>query len=97
MPLKEDHKLREKRGDIVGPVCETGDYLARNRQLPEVKEGDYIAIMSAGAYGAVMSGTYNTRPLCAEVLVDGDRYHVIRERQNLDALIDLDRVPEWLA
>ncbi len=53
-------------------------------------------MMSAGAYGAVMSGTYNTRPLCAEVLVDGDRYHVIRERQDLDALIDLDSVPDWL-
>ncbi len=95
-PLVEDHQLLEKRGDIVGPVCETGDYLARDRQLPKVGEGEYIAIMSAGAYGAVMAGTYNTRPLCAEVLVDGDRYHVIRDRQDLDALIDLDNVPDWL-
>jgi len=95
-PLIEDHQLQEKRGDIVGPVCETGDYLAKDRQLPKVEEGDYIAIMSAGAYGAVMSSTYNTRPLVAEVLVDGDRYHVIRERQDLDALIDLDSVPDWI-
>jgi len=95
-PLIEDHQLQEKRGDVVGPVCETGDYLARNRQLPKVEEGDYIAVMSAGAYGAVMSSTYNTRPLVAEVLVDGDRYHVIRERQDLDALINLDSVPDWL-
>ncbi|MGJ8528890.1 diaminopimelate decarboxylase [Maritalea sp.] len=95
-PLVEDHQLLQKRGDIVGPVCETGDYLARNRQLPKVNEGEYIAIMSAGAYGAVMSSTYNTRALCAEVLVDGDRFHVIRERQDLEALIDLDSVPEWL-
>ncbi|GGA35302.1 diaminopimelate decarboxylase [Pelagibacterium lentulum] len=84
------------RADIVGPVCETGDYIALNREIPNVAEGDLLAVMTAGAYGAVMSGTYNTRPLIAEVLVDGERWHVIRPRQKLQDLIDLDSVPDWL-
>src|SRR4030095_2552025 len=66
--------------DIVGPVCESGDYMAKARTLPEPKEGDLLAIMSAGAYGAVQSGTYNTRALAPEVLVKDDRYAVIRPR-----------------
>ena len=82
--------------DIVGPVCETGDYLARARTMPGVKEGDLLAIMSAGAYGAVMASTYNSRALIPEVLVDGDRYHVIRPRRSLDELIALDSVPDWV-
>lgn len=82
--------------DIVGPVCESGDYLARNRKLPELKQNDLIAVMSAGAYGAVMSGTYNTRPLIPEVLVDGERFQTIRPRQKVEDLIGLDIVPDWL-
>jgi diaminopimelate decarboxylase len=82
--------------DIVGPVCETGDYLALNRTIDGVEEGDLLAVMTAGAYGAVMASTYNSRPLVPEVLVDGDRYHVIRPRQGLEQLIGLDSVPEWL-
>ena len=82
--------------DIVGPVCETGDYLARGRTIPGVKEGDLLAVMSAGAYGAVMASTYNSRALIPEVLVDGDRFHVIRPRRSLDDLIALDSVPDWL-
>ena len=82
--------------DIVGPVCETGDYLARARTMPGVKEGDLLAVMSAGAYGAVMASTYNSRALIPEVLVDGDRFHVIRPRKSLDELIALDSVPDWL-
>ncbi|WIJ25617.1 diaminopimelate decarboxylase [Devosia sp. RR2S18] len=82
--------------DIVGPVCETGDYLAKARTIPGVKEGDLLAVMSAGAYGAVMASTYNSRALIPEVLVDGDRYHVIRARKSLDELIELDSVPDWL-
>lgn len=84
------------RADIVGPVCETGDYLALNREIANVKEGDLLAVMTAGAYGAVMAGTYNTRPLVPEVLVDGGRWHAIRPRQTLDELIGLDSVPDWL-
>jgi diaminopimelate decarboxylase len=82
--------------DIVGPVCETGDYLAKARTMPGVKEGDLLAIMSAGAYGAVMASTYNSRPLIPEVLVDGDRFHVIRPRKSLAELIALDSVPDWV-
>jgi len=82
--------------DIVGPVCETGDYLAKARTMPGVKEGDLLAVMSAGAYGAVMASTYNSRPLIPEVLVDGDRFHVIRPRKSLDELLALDSVPDWL-
>jgi diaminopimelate decarboxylase len=82
--------------DVVGPVCETGDYLALGRRMPGVKQGDLLAVMSAGAYGAVMASTYNSRPLIPEVLVDGDRWHVIRSRKSIDELIALDSVPDWL-
>jgi diaminopimelate decarboxylase len=82
--------------DVVGPVCETGDYLALGRRMPGVKEGDLLAVMSAGAYGAVMASTYNSRPLVPEVLVDGSRWHVIRPRKAIDDLIALDSVPDWL-
>ncbi len=82
--------------DVVGPVCETGDYIALGRRLPGVVQGDLLAVMSAGAYGAVMASTYNSRPLIPEVLVDGARWHVIRPRRSIDALIALDSVPDWL-
>jgi len=82
--------------DIVGPVCETGDYLGLDRDLPRLKSGDLIAVSTAGAYGAVQAGTYNTRPLIPEVLVDGDRFHVVRKRQTYEELIGLDSLPGWL-
>ncbi|MER8708423.1 diaminopimelate decarboxylase [Mesorhizobium sp. M0323] len=82
--------------DVVGPVCETGDYLGLDRDLPRLKSGDLIAVSTAGAYGAVQAGTYNTRLLVPEVLVDGDRFHVVRRRQTYDELIGLDSVPDWL-
>jgi diaminopimelate decarboxylase len=82
--------------DVVGPVCETGDYLALGRRLPGVAAGDLLAVMSAGAYGAVMASTYNSRPLVPEVLVDGARWHVIRPRRSIAELIALDSVPDWL-
>jgi diaminopimelate decarboxylase len=82
--------------DIVGPVCETGDYLALGRTIAGVKEGELIAVMTAGAYGAVMASTYNSRPLVPEVLVDGDKWHVVRPRKSIDELIALDSVPDWL-
>jgi len=88
--------LPQITADIVGPVCETGDYLALGRKMAGVKEGDLLAVMSAGAYGAVMASTYNTRALIPEVLVDGDRWHVIRPRRSIEDLIALDSVPDWL-
>ena len=81
------------KADIVGPVCETGDYIAKDRKIEGVKEGDLLAVMTAGAYGAVMASTYNSRPLIPEVLVDGDKWHVIRARPSIEALIGLDSVP----
>jgi diaminopimelate decarboxylase len=82
--------------DIVGPVCETGDYLALDRPLPPLLAGDLVAVMTAGAYGAVMSSTYNTRALVPEVLVRGAEYAVVRPRLDIEALIALDRLPGWL-
>ena len=82
--------------DIVGPVCETGDFLAQNRALPRLDAGDLVAIMSAGAYGAVQSNTYNSRLLIPEVLVNGDQWQVIRARPSYDQLLDLDKIPDWL-
>jgi diaminopimelate decarboxylase len=82
--------------DVVGPVCETGDYLALGRNLPEPKAGDLLAIMTAGAYGAVQSGTYNTRPLIPEVLVKGDQYAVVRPRIEVEQLIAMDTPAPWL-
>ena len=82
--------------DVVGPVCETGDYLALDRDLPELESGDLISIMSAGAYGAVQAGTYNSRLLVPEVLVHGADWAVIRPRGSFEDLIGLDRIPGWL-
>jgi len=82
--------------DVVGPVCETGDYLALDRDIPEPKAGDLIAIMTAGAYGAVQAGTYNTRALVPEVLVKGDQWALVRPRLDVEALIAMDRMPKWL-
>jgi diaminopimelate decarboxylase len=82
--------------DIVGPVCETGDFLAEDRALPPAEPGDLLAVMTAGAYGAVMSSSYNTRLLVPEVLVSGDRYAVVRPRPSYDDLIGADVIPDWL-
>lgn len=82
--------------DVVGPVCETGDTFARGRLLPDLAPGDLMAFADAGAYGSVMSSTYNARPLAAEVLVDGSRFAVTRPRQTHEALLAAQRVPDWL-
>ena len=82
--------------DVVGPVCETGDYIALDRNLPEPKPGDLLAIMTAGAYGAVQSGFYNTRALVPEVLVKDAQYAVVRPRIEVDELIAMDRQAPWL-
>ena len=84
------------RADVVGPVCESGDFLALGRDLPEPKPGDLLAVMSAGAYGAVQAGTYNTRALVPEVLVKGADWALVRPRLEVDQLIALDRLPPWL-
>jgi diaminopimelate decarboxylase len=83
--------------DVVGPVCETTDTFTRDRDLPPVAEDDLVAFMTAGAYGAVMSSTYNTRLLVPEVMVDGDRFAVIRARPSYDDILKLDTIPDWLA
>ncbi|WP_424628144.1 diaminopimelate decarboxylase [Bradyrhizobium sp. SYSU BS000235] len=82
--------------DVVGPVCETGDYLALDRKMTESKPGDLLAIMTAGAYGAVQAGSYNTRGLVPEVLVKDDQYAVVRPRIDADALIAMDKPAPWL-
>ena len=82
--------------DIVGPVCETGDTFAKQRDMPPLQAGDLIAFRSAGAYGAVMASEYNSRPLIPEVLVHGDQFAVIRPRPDFDEMINRDTIPEWL-
>ncbi|MBN8969888.1 MAG: diaminopimelate decarboxylase [Rhizobiales bacterium] len=82
--------------DVVGPVCESGDYLALDRTLDRPEQGDLLAIMSSGAYGAVQAGTYNTRALVPEVLVKGDQYALVRPRVEVEQLIALDQVAPWL-
>ena len=82
----------EVKGDLVGPICETGDFLATDRQMPEFEAGDLIAVMSAGAYGFSMASNYNARPRPAEVLVDGDTYRVIRDRESFEDLVRGERV-----
>jgi diaminopimelate decarboxylase len=82
--------------DVVGPVCETGDSFAKQRTLPQIKAGELVAFRSAGAYGAVMSSEYNTRPLIPEVLVKGDQFAVIRARPTYDEMINRDSMPVWL-
>ncbi len=79
--------------DVVGPVCESGDFFAQNRELPATAEGDCIAVLSAGAYGFVMASNYNSRPFPAEILVDGQTAHVIRKRQSFDDLVAGEVIP----
>jgi diaminopimelate decarboxylase len=83
--------------DVVGPVCESGDFLARERSLPAPRAGDLLAVMSAGAYGAVQSGTYNSRALVPEVLVRDGEWAIVRPRMTIEQLIGLDRLPPWLS
>ncbi len=95
-PVKEDTgDGAVMRADIVGPVCETGDYIARDRKVPAFEQGDLLAVMTAGAYGAVQSGTYNSRPLVAEVLVKGGNWALVRPRQTYEELIGLDQLAPW--
>jgi diaminopimelate decarboxylase len=81
--------------DIVGPVCESGDFFALDREMPELREGDLLAIMSAGAYGFVMASNYNSRSLPAETLVRGDKFALIRKRQPIEDLVRDEIDPQW--
>jgi diaminopimelate decarboxylase len=97
LPVKEPSRdARRIVADVVGPVCESGDFLAKDRDVPEPVPGDLLAVMSAGAYGAVQAGTYNTRALVPEVLVNGADWALVRPRVEVDQLIALDRLPPWL-
>ena len=96
IPVREAEAGAEQQPyDIVGPVCESGDTFARQRNLPEIREDDLIAFRSAGAYGAVMSSEYNSRPLIPEVMVKGDQFAVIRARPSFDDMINRDTLPQW--
>ena len=86
----------EMVADIVGPICESGDFLAKDRKIPCLKPNDLIAVMSAGAYGFTMSSNYNSRPRVPEILVEGKEFHVIRERESYEDLIRGEKIPEFL-
>jgi diaminopimelate decarboxylase len=86
----------EETYDVVGPICESGDALARDRRLPKIEEGDLLAVLNAGAYGFAMSSQYNARPRAAEVLVKNGKYTLVRERETFDDLLSGQRVAEWL-
>lgn len=96
-PIKKaDESAAVLEYDVVGPICESGDVLAKGRTLASLEAGDLLAFMSAGAYGAVMSSTYNSRPLVPEVLVHGDNWSVIRRRQTYEDMVSLESIPDWL-
>lgn len=82
--------------DVVGPICETGDFFARDREMPAVESGEYLAIGSAGAYGFSMASNYNSRPRACEVLVDGDQHAMIRKRETVDQLLENESIPQFL-
>lgn len=97
MPVAESAPGHERQAyDVVGPICETGDRFAQESELPPLADGDLLAIMSAGAYGAVMASNYNARPLVPEVLVDGDSYAIVRKRPPVEDLWALESLPDWL-
>ena len=96
LPVTRAEDRQSRTYDIVGPVCESTDRFAKGYSVQELRETDLVAFMSAGAYGAVMSNQYNTRPLCAEVLVNGDQAELVRRAPTFDEMIANERVPEWL-
>jgi diaminopimelate decarboxylase len=95
VPVDETRKAKLAEVDVVGPVCESGDYFAKSRRMAKLEAGDLMAVMTAGAYGAVQAGTYNTRPLVPEVLVKGKQWAIIRARQTYEELIGLDSPAPW--
>lgn len=95
LPVKKK-RVKKIFADVVGPICESGDFLAKGRDIPSVSRGDILAVMSAGAYGFSMSSNYNSRPRPAEVLVDGNKHYLIRKRETLRDLIRGEHIPEYL-
>lgn len=95
-PVRETPAAKSVTVDVVGPVCESGDFLAKDRAMPEVKTGDLLAVMSAGAYGFVMSSNYNSRPRVPEILVRGKEIHIVRERESLADLVRGETIPAFL-
>ncbi len=95
-PLVESSSPERETYDVVGPICESGDFLAKDRSLPIIKPGEYLAVMGAGAYGFSMSSNYNSRPRAAEVLVRKNEYFVVRERETYSDLVRGEKVPRWL-
>lgn len=91
-PVEQRPQTSLQTADVVGPVCESGDFFARERELPELRAGELLAIMSAGAYGFVMASNYNSRPRAPEVVADGERFHVVRERESFDDLVRGERI-----
>lgn len=95
-PVVEPASGRSYVMDVVGPICESGDFFAKDRELPEVRQGDLLAVMGAGAYGFSMSSNYNSRPRPAEVMVKGNKFFIVRERESYDDLIRGEKLPRWL-
>lgn len=95
IPVDEPQGPETMMADVVGPVCESGDYLAKGRRMPKLEQGDLIATMTAGAYGAVQACSYNTRPLVAEILVKDGHWALVRPRQSYEELIGMDRLANW--
>ena len=95
VPVKRNGRL-SMRADVVGPICESGDYFAKDRPLAKVEQGEYLALLSAGAYGFVMASNYNTRALAAEVMVHGNKAALVRERQSIEQIWQGEKVPAWL-
>lgn len=95
-PLVESASSTQETYDVVGPICESGDFLAKDRSLPVIRPGEYLAVLGAGAYGFSMSSNYNSRPRVAEVLVRGSEYVVVRERETYSELVRGEKVPRWL-
>ena len=94
--IEPEAGVEQQPYDVVGPVCESGDTFAKQRNLPPLASGDLVAFRSAGAYGAVMSSEYNTRPLIPEVLVKDNQFAVIRQRPSFEDMINRDTIPSWL-
>ena len=95
-PVMQPTSTEQAPYDVVGPICESGDFLAKDRELPEVQSGELLAVMGAGAYGFSMSSNYNSRTRVAEVMVKGNEYYVVRERETYNDLIRGEKVPRWL-
>ena len=96
LPLRKISGRSRGKFDVVGPICESGDFFAKNRNLPVSREGDYFAVMSAGAYGFSMASNYNSRPRCSEIMVKGRKFHVIRKREEYQDLVSNESIPKFI-